>query len=64
MIELIVRDATAADAQRISTIAHASWTETYRDIFGGSRAASTVTYWTSSLGTSAEWRSIGARDSW
>lgn len=36
MIKLIVRDATAADAQRISTIAHASWTETYRDIFDAS----------------------------
>lgn len=33
MTPVIVRDATAADAARISEVARASWTETYRDIF-------------------------------
>jgi ribosomal protein S18 acetylase RimI-like enzyme len=28
-----VRDASAADAESIARVAHASWTETYRDIF-------------------------------
>ena len=28
-----VRDASAADAQAIATVARASWTDTYRDIF-------------------------------